>query len=100
MKLNPEIIVRDYTAGSAAIRLSTRANISSARSCDVPGGNVTAPMIVPVSSLGTIPVGVMFMKNTKQYNRSGYQSERQPFFLDKEYYTFLILLQAMNRKRH
>ncbi len=63
MKLNPEIIVREETAGSAAIKLSTRARICSERSCDVPGGNVTAPISVPVSSLGTIPVGVVFMKN-------------------------------------
>ena len=63
MKLNPEIMVRDNTAGSEAIRLSTRAKIFSERSCDVPGGNVTAPIKVPVSSFGTIPVGVVFMKN-------------------------------------
>ena len=64
IKLNPEIMVRDNTAGSEAIRLSTRARIFSERSWEVPGGNVTAPISVPVSSLGTIPVGVVFMKNT------------------------------------
>ena len=63
MKLKPEINVREATAGSEAIRLSTRAKISSEWSCDVPGGKVTAPINVPVSSLGTIPVGVVFMKN-------------------------------------
>ena len=62
MKLKPEINVREATAGSAAIKLSTRASICSERSCDVPGGSVTAPISVPVSSLGTIPVGVVFIK--------------------------------------
>ena len=66
MKLYPEIIVRDSTAGSAATKLSTLAKTSIARSWDVPGGKVTAPMIVPVSSLGTIPVGVIFIKNTSK----------------------------------
>ena len=65
MKLNPEITVRDWTAGSAAIKLSTLVSTSWARSCEVPGGKVTEPIIVPVSSFGTIPVGVMLMNTTK-----------------------------------
>ena len=66
MKLNPWIMVRDSMAGSAAIRLSTRAKVLAAWACDVPGGKVTVPMIEPVSSLGTIPVGVVFMKKTSR----------------------------------
>ena len=46
MKLKPEINVREATAGSEAIRLSTRAKISSEWSCDVPGGKVTAQMCI------------------------------------------------------
>ena len=55
--------VRDSTAGSAAIKLSTLFIASIVLSCEAPGGIVIAPMIVPVSSLGTIPVGVVCIKN-------------------------------------
>ena len=66
IKLKPIMAVRDLTAGSAAIRLSTLFITSIVRSWDVPGGSVTAPMIVPVSSFGTIPVGVAFIKTTSK----------------------------------
>ena len=65
MKLKPDTMVREATAGSAATRLSTRSMISMARSCDVPAGKVTEPISVPVSSCGTIPVGVMAMSMIK-----------------------------------
>ena len=38
----------------------------SVRSCEVPGGMVTTPMMVPVSSLGTMAVGVMFINQTSR----------------------------------
>ena len=55
------MIVLCSTAGTERTRLSTRSMKASVRSCEVPGGIVTTPMMVPVSSLGTMAVGVMFI---------------------------------------
>ena len=51
------------TRGEAMTSFSTWRSILSVRSCDVPGGRVTAPMMVPVSSLGTRVVGVFAIVN-------------------------------------
>ena len=47
-----------------AIRLSTCSSTSMVRSCDVPAGMSTITNTVPVSSLGTMAVGVMAMSHT------------------------------------
>ena len=66
MKLYPEIIVRLSIAGSEASRLSICINTCSVRSCDVPGGRSTTAIMVPVSSFGTSPVGVIFIKKSNK----------------------------------
>ena len=58
MKLYPAISVRSETAGLLAIKLSACAKAASVVSNDVAGGRSTITKKVPVSSLGTNPVGV------------------------------------------
>ena len=65
MKLYPAISVRSETAGLLAIKLSTCAKAASVVSNDVAGGRSTITKKVPVSSLGTNPVGVFCIRNTR-----------------------------------
>ena len=96
MKLKPEITVRDSTAGSAATRLSTRFSTSIARSCEVPGGSVTTPIIVPVSSLGTIPVGVIFMKTISRTTEAVTIPADNHFFWMKKSTCFLYFFTMLS----
>ena len=66
MNEKPEMTIALSTSGEASTSFSICRSILSVRSCDVPGGRVTAPMIVPVSSFGTRVVGVLLIVKTSR----------------------------------